>query len=150
MTARPLTLSPSYLATVRGTHALHRLIAEGKDDSPEADAIRDASDGPWEALSETERDRARWVAEDLYSIYEEPPALQQMTREAQIGLNAAYEAKQKGEWDKALALLREWRAYVDAALLSYLRGSIWYDAGDRATAALFFQHAYKLDPNNLS
>lgn len=150
MAARPLTLSPSYLATVRGTHALHRLIAEGKDDSPEADAIRDASDGPWEALSETERDRARWVAEDLYSIYEEPPAGLQMTREAQSGLNAAYEAKQKGEWDKALALLREWRAYVDAALLSYLRGSIWYDAGDRATAALFFQHAYKLDPNNLS
>ena len=74
MAARPLTLSPSYFATVRGTHALHRLIAEGKDDSPEADAIRDASDAPWEALSETERDRARWVAEDLYSIYEEPPA----------------------------------------------------------------------------
>jgi len=150
MAARPLTLSPSYLATVRGAHALHLLIGEGKDDSPEADAIRDASDGPWEALSETERDRARWVAEDLYSIYEEPAALQQMTREAQSGLNAAYEAKQKGKWDEALALLREWRAYVDPALVSYLRGSIWYDAGDRATAALFFQHAYKLDPDNPS
>jgi len=150
MAARSLTLGPSYLATVRGAHALHRLIAEGKDDSPEADAIRDASDGPWEALSETERDRARWVAEDLYSIYEEPPALQQMTREAQSGLIGAYEAKNKGEWDKALALLREWRAYVDPALASYLRGLIWYDAGDRATAALFFQHAYKLDPNNFN
>jgi tetratricopeptide (TPR) repeat protein len=148
MAARPLTLSPSYLATVRGAHALHRLIADGKDDGPEADAIRDASDGPWEALSGTERDRARWVAEDLYSIYEEPPALQQMTRQAQSGLNEAYEAKQKGEWDTALALLREWRAYVDPALVSYLRGSIWYDAGDRATAALFFQHAYKLAPDN--
>src|SRR5437764_5260556 len=66
MVARPLTLSPSYLATVRGTHELHRLIAEGKEDSPEAEAIRDASDGPWEALSETEPNRARWVAEDLY------------------------------------------------------------------------------------
>ena len=73
-----------------------------------------------------------------------------MTREAQSGLIAAYEAKQKGEWDKALALLREWRAYVDPALVSYLRGSVWYDAGDRATAALFFQHAYKLDPNNFN
>jgi tetratricopeptide (TPR) repeat protein len=150
MAARSLTLSPSYLATVRGSHELHRLIAEGKDDSPEADAIRDASDGPWESLSETERDRARWVAEDLYSIYEGPPASQQMTREAQSGFNAAYEAKQKGEWDKALAIVREWRAYIDPALVSYFRGSIWYDAGDRATAALFFQHAYKLDANNLS
>lgn len=150
MPARPLTLSSSYLATVRGSHALHLLIAEGKDDSPEADAIRDASDAPWEALSETERDRARWVAEDLYSIYEEPPALQPMTSEAQSGLNAAYEAQQKGEWDNALAILREWRAYIDPALVSYLRGSIWYDAGDIATATLFFQHAHKLDPNNLT
>ena len=148
MAARPLTLSPSYLATVRGAHALHQLIAEGKEDSPEADAIRDASDAPWEALSETERDRARWVAEDLYSLYEEPPAMQQMTRVAQSGLSAASEAQHKGKWDKALALLREWRAYIDPALLSYLRGSVWYEAGDKATAALFFQHACKLDPDN--
>ena len=61
MTAQPLTLSPNYLATVRGTHELHRLIADGKEDSPEAEAIRDASDDPWEALSETERDRARCI-----------------------------------------------------------------------------------------
>jgi hypothetical protein len=74
MAAPPLTLSPGYLATVRGTQELHRLIAEGKEDSPEAEASRDASDDTWEALSETERIRARWVAEDLYSLYEEPPA----------------------------------------------------------------------------
>src|SRR5437879_3103945 len=116
MTARPLTLSPSYLATVRGTHQLHRLIAEGKEDSPEAEAIRDASDGPWESLSETERGRARWVAEDLYSLYEEPPVRQEMTREAQASLNEAYEARGRGEWDRSLELLRTWRAYIDPCL----------------------------------
>src|SRR5260370_41936683 len=105
MAARPLTLSPSYLATVRGTHALHRLIAEGKDDSPEADGIRDASDGPWEALSETERDRARWGADDLYSIYEEPPALQQRTREAKSGLSAGGEADHNGQVGEGASLL---------------------------------------------
>jgi predicted Zn-dependent protease len=148
MAARPLTLSPSYLATVRGTLELHRLIAEGKEDSPEAEAIRDASDGLWEALSETERDRARWVAEDLYSLYEEPPAKQEMTREAQAGLNEAYVARERGEWDRALGLLRTWRAYIDPILLSYLRGTIWLEAGDPATAALFFQHAHKLNPES--
>src|SRR5439155_4151631 len=30
----------------------------------------------------------------------------------------------------------------------YLRGSIWYEAGDFATAALFFKHAYDLKPDN--
>jgi tetratricopeptide (TPR) repeat protein len=148
MTARPLTLSPSYLATVRGTHELHRLIAEGKEDGPEAEAIRDASDGPWEALSETERARARWVAEDLYSLYEEPPARQEMTSDAQARLNEVYEARERGEWDLSLQLLRTWRAYFDPFLVSYLRGTIWLDAGDPATAALFFQHAHKLNPGD--
>lgn len=148
MAARPLTLSPSYLATVRGTHELHRLIAEGKEDSPEAEAIRDASDGPWEALSEQERERARLVAEDLYSLYEESPAKQEMTREAQAGLNEAYEARERGDWDRSLELLRTWRAYIDQFLVSYLRGTIWLEAGDPTTAALFFQNAHKLNPEN--
>src|SRR5260370_22030810 len=150
MVARPLTLSPRYLATVRGTQGLHRLIAEGKEDSPEAEAIRDASDGPWETLSETERDSARWVAEDLYSLYEQPPTKQEMTREAQAGLNEAYEARERGEWDRSLELLRTWRAYIDPFLVSYLRGTIWLEAGDPATAALFFQHAHKLNSENSS
>src|SRR5207249_7724904 len=31
---------------------------------------------------------------------------------------------------------------------SYLRGSIWLEAGDAATAALFFEHASKLNPES--
>lgn len=150
MTARPLMLSPAYLATVRGTHELHRLIAEGKEDSSEAEAIRDASDGLWETLSETERARAQLVAEDLYSLYEEPPATQEMTREAQVGLNEAYEARERGEWDRSLELLRTWRAFIDPFLVSYLRGTIWLEAGDPSTATLFFQHAHNLNPDNPS
>ncbi len=52
-------MNPNYLAMVRGVRELHRLIAEGKDDSPEADAIRDSTDAPWESLSEIERRRVR-------------------------------------------------------------------------------------------
>ena len=32
--------------------------------------------------------------------------------------------------------------------MSYLRGSIWYEAGDFATAALFYKHAHDLKPDN--
>lgn len=148
MAARPLTLSPSYLAVVRGTHALHRLIAEGKDDSVEAEAIRDASDGPWQTLSEKERKRARLLGEDLYSLNEVPFLRQALTSEAQAGLNQVYQERQRGEWDRSLELLRTWHAYIDPSLVSYLRGSIWLEAGDPATAALFFQHAHKLNPQD--
>jgi tetratricopeptide (TPR) repeat protein len=143
-------MNPSYQAMVRGTRELHQLLAAGKDDSPEADAIRDATDGPWEVLSEVERNRVRNLSEDLYSLIEPPPAPQPMNPQAQAKLSEAFEAKQRGEWDRALALLRHWRAHIDPALVSYLRGSIWLAAGDAATAALFFEHAFKLNPENES
>lgn len=146
MTAKPLTINPNYLAMVRGTRELHQLHAAGKDDSPEADAIRDATDGPWEALSEVERNRLRNLSEDLYSLVEPAPAAQPMNPQAQAKLNEAFEANQRGEWDRALDLLRLWRAHLDPAMVSYLRGSIWLEAGDPATAALFFEHASKLNP----
>src|SRR6266446_3563092 len=145
---KPLTMNPSYLAMVRGTRELHQLLAAGKDDSPEADAIHDATDGPWEALAEVERKRVGNLSEDLYSLNEPPPAAQPMNPQAQAKLIEAFEARQRGEWDRALDLLRRWRAHIDPALVSYLRGSIWLEAGDPGTAALFYEHAFKLQPDN--
>ena len=106
MAPKPLTMNPNYLAVVRGARELHQLLAAGKDDSPEADAIRDATDGPWEALSEVERNRVRHLSEDLYSLVEPPPAPQPMNPQAQAKLLEAFEARQRGEWDRALDLLR--------------------------------------------
>ena len=145
---KPLTMNPNYLAMVRGTRELHQLLIAGKDDSPEADAIRDATDGPWQALSEVERNRVRSLSEDLYSLVEPPPSAQPMTPQAQAKLLEAFEARQRGDWDRALDLLRRWRAHIDPSLVSYLRGSIWLEAGDPETAALFYGHAYKLEPTN--
>ena len=61
-------MSTSYLATVRGLRELHELTATGRLDSPEADAVRDATDAPWEALTEEEKRRISGLSEDLYSI----------------------------------------------------------------------------------
>jgi tetratricopeptide (TPR) repeat protein len=142
-------MSPSYLAVLRGVRELHRLTIEGRDESPEADAIRDATDAPWEALTDAERKRVSGLSEDLYSISE--PA-DERTRpnnpQAQAKLIDASIARESGQWDRALALLRRWGEYVPPALLSYLRGSIWLDAGDPATATLFFDHAASLEPEN--
>ena len=46
MNPRPMTISANYLAMVRGLRELHRLTVAGRQDSPEADAVRDATDGP--------------------------------------------------------------------------------------------------------
>jgi len=144
-----LPTNPNYTAMVRGVRELHRLVASGKsDDSPEADAIRDATDAPWQALSEAERQRVRSLSEDLFSLTEPPAARQPMTAEVQSKMNEIGEARRRGDWDAALDLLRRYATYFTSAQLSYLRGSIWQEAGDRETAALFFEHAARLEPEN--
>ncbi len=141
-------MNPNYLAMVRGVRELHRLIAEGKDDSPEADAIRDSTDAPWESLSEIERRRVRNLSEDLYSLQEPIASSPPSNPQAFSKLVDAFEAQKQGDWDRALDLLRRWGPYVDPAMVSYVRGDIWLEAGDPATAALFFEHASNLQPDN--
>jgi len=147
---RPSFGSSSFRQAARGLVALHRLIKDGKDETPEAESIRDALDAPLDALSPTERDRARWLSEDLYSISDPPaPSTQrEMNPQAQTQLNEAYEARQSGEWDRALTLLRRWQQYVSPPLASYLRGSIWLKAGAPEVAAEFYGHASESDPAN--
>jgi tetratricopeptide (TPR) repeat protein len=73
-----------------------------------------------------------------------------MDPQSQAWLNEAFEARRLGDWDRVLDLLRQSRAHIDPALVSYLRGSIWLEAGDAATAALFYEHAFKLQPENVN
>jgi len=148
MPPQPLTMNPSYLAMVRGVRELHLLIAAGKDDSPEADAIRDSTDVPWESLSEIERRRVRNLSEDLYSLHEPVASPGPPNPQAVSKLLNAFEAQKQGDWDRAMDLLRRWGPYVDPAMVSYVRGEIWLEARDPATAALFFEHASKLQADN--
>jgi tetratricopeptide (TPR) repeat protein len=148
MTRQPLIFSPNYMAVARGIRALHALAVAGQDDSPEVDAIRDASDGPWEALSETERRRISGLSEDLFVISEPASEAEELNPQAQEKLVEAMTAREHGEWDRALELLRRWSKHVSPPLLSYLRGLVWLDAGDPESAALFFGHASNLEPQN--
>jgi hypothetical protein len=118
--------SASFRLVASGLVALHRISKDGKDDSPEADSIRDALDSPLRALSKTEKERSQWLSEDMYSVSEPTRDVGQkkMDAGAQRQFNEAIEAQQKGEWDWALIQLRELHEYVEPALLSYLRGAI--------------------------
>jgi len=150
MVAHAPFYSPSFHRVAKGLLALHWLIKDGKDDSPEADAVRDALDTPLNALNRIEKQRAQWLSEDLYSVSEPPHAatLKEMNSQAQEQLNEALEARQRREWDQALALLRHCRENISPALLSYIRGSIWLEAGLPDVAAVFYGHALQSDPAN--
>lgn len=45
---------------------LHELIAAGRDEGPEGEAIRDRMDRPWHAMGGAGRQRIRQLSEDLY------------------------------------------------------------------------------------
>lgn len=142
--------SPNYRQVLHCYLRLHQLTVEGRDESPDADTIRDSLDLLWRALSEAERGSVQGLSADLFDI-SEPSAggPREMPLQAQKYLVEAYEAKKCSEWDRALLLLRKISRDLDPALLSYLRGSVWLEAGYPEIGAVFFEHAAKLEPDNV-
>ena len=150
MNPQPLPMSANYLAAVRGLRELHRLTVAGLLDSPEADAVRDAIDAPWEALTDLEKKRIARLSEDLYSITDPPrTSLKVLNPEARARLVEIDEVRQSGDWDKVFELLGRWGDDLNPSQLSNLRGLTWLDAGDRHTAAIFFKHGSDLATDRL-
>jgi tetratricopeptide (TPR) repeat protein len=148
MVRRTFSTRPAYAQSIQGLLRLHALTVSGKDDSPEAEIVRASLERPWTDLSEIEKNRISGLSEDLFSISEEPSEPLPTNPQAQRKLLEAIEARQSGDWDKALELLRRWGKYLDSAVLSFLRGSVWQSAGDSETATPFYQHAADLDPSD--
>jgi len=150
MVSHERTDNPTFRLVVKGLLQLHDLGRRGQDDSPEAEAVRDALDAPISILSESEQERAQWLSEDLYSISDphDSATQQPMTAEAQLGLTEAVEARQSGEFDRALKLLRRWQDYISPALLSYMRGTVWLEADYPEVATVFLEHASACEPAN--
>src|SRR5262245_2491786 len=109
MTPQPLSQSPAYQEVVRGLLRMHQYTVDGQDESDEADALRELMDRPWQKLSAAERERITGLSKDLYAVSGPTPAApEQMNPQAQGKLGEAYEARERGEWDRALELLRRW------------------------------------------
>jgi len=128
---------------------MHTYTMAGEDESEDADALRDSMEGPWGRLSAVERQRISGLSKDLYDVSgQAPESAAPMTPQAQGKLAEAYEARERGEWDRSLELLRRWGKFIPPSLLSYLRARVWEDAGDKQVAVVFFEYAWRLDPAN--
>jgi tetratricopeptide (TPR) repeat protein len=147
--SRPFSKSPSYQSELSALLRMHQLSLAGKEESEEADSVRESAYDYWDDLSKLEKDRLTGLSKDLYEISDGPAqAPELMNPQAQGKLVGAYEARERGDWDKALELLRRWGKYIPAALVSYLRGTIWRSAGEPAVAKVFFEHVSHLEPEN--
>ena len=142
----------SYRKVHDGLLRMHQLFVEGKRDCEEVNAIRDATDEPWNDLSDEEKATLQGLSQDLYEVEgvarNKPNAASPLSVEA--WLSEAVHAQEKGHLDRALKLLRKCQGCVASGRLAQLRGSIWLEKKDPKTAAIFFKHAVDLDPTNES
>lgn len=126
---------------------LHDLIAEGKGDDEEAEAVRDEMDDPWYAMTERERERMAGLSEDLYSIAKNdvnPVPVSPKEKEAWI---AGYRrAKETGEVDKLLELIRHPGLPVARELTRFTQAKCWENLGEPDVALRFFRDAQRQGP----
>jgi tetratricopeptide (TPR) repeat protein len=142
--------SPAFVRVASETIDLHRLIAAGKGDDPEADEVRDSLDEPLAALTPEERTRAQYLSADLYTLSKvhSDHDQQPLHPQAQANLRAIVEAQKAQQWDKSLALLRRWDRFMPLEMASFQRGRIWDRAGMPEIAAEFYRHAAELRPDS--
>lgn len=133
-----------------GLLRLHQLSLSGEDESQEADHVREAMNELWEDLSKVEKDRFTGLSKDLYAISDGPaqPFEPISAEQTQAKLGEVIEARERGDWDLALDLLRRWEKHIPPAIVSHQRGEIWQSACEPGVAAVFFSHASHIEPDN--
>jgi tetratricopeptide (TPR) repeat protein len=106
-------------------------------------------DEPAENLTPEEVNCLNAVSADFYTLSGSPSHVQPNPPPAlRDDLRGALDARDAGDFAKALELLRKNEAFLDPAGVAYLRGSIWSEAGENEIAVDFFQRAKDLAPQN--
>ncbi len=138
----------AYFACVEKLLRLHALSVAGRDERPEAEALRAEMDPLWYALSEAERRRIGALSEDLAAIAEggaEPVEMSAEERRTYDRRLAAAEAV--GDWDAGLAVLR--RTSPDLSRQEVIRhqARFWGEAATSDVANVFLREAERLAEN---
>ena len=122
---------------------LHALIESGQGDSDQADAMRDLMDWPWYRMSPSEQEVARQLSADLYALHETEE--KQHPRDAKVctpGLASALSAaSERGEYLKALQLIKSRPSEISEERAAMLRGVCYEKMGLFDTGLEFFEHA---------
>jgi len=126
----------AFVETVCLLLELHVLFRDGRDESPEADLIRDAMDRHWYEMTEAEKKRLRQLSADLYTIGDRKVEVFHADPWSDLG-----RARAAGDWMNVLFLLQEHPELCSPAARAKLRGEAWSELGVPEAANLFFQDA---------
>ena len=137
--------NPYYVQYERLLDELSRLMAEGKGETNQADAIRDEMDAPWYKLSQEEIDRLRGVSADLYMIQDEEVYEPYEGTQGELR-TALSEALRRLDYETILSLLRKGTPFLKPAQVAALRGRCYAALGHLETGLLFMRYAAGHEP----
>lgn len=141
--------NPDYTTYERLLIELHRLIAEGKGDDEEAEAVRDEMDAPEQRLSQDEIMRLNGLSADLYMLQDdEVYKPYEGTREELI--TALGDALSRNDYENILLLLRKGTPFLRPAQVASLRGRCYAMLGHLETGLLFLRYAAEKEPEQIA
>ena len=126
---------------------LHDLVAQDKDQTDEADIIRDAMDAPGTRLTDEEHERIKGLSADLYMLVGEEIKERSPLSEKEIRDVLARQFK-ANDSDGILESLRKYNYESQDEHLACIRAICWEALGDFDVALLFARHALKLNPSD--
>lgn len=135
---------------------LDRLILEGEGDSGLADEVRDEMEMHWRKLTPEELKLTDGLAIDLPYTDEDGSVPRSAGCDPCSAVASAGDhqliqsALQSGDWDRVLTIIRENESQITTSQAAALRGIAWDRLGHPEVAALFFEEAARLEPNDLN
>jgi hypothetical protein len=161
MSDKPNTPSQAVLESARLLRELHLLFLQGKDQSKEADAIRDDMETPWYAMTPADQERIGGLSEDLYALAEGGlPRVAMSEQQIQAWKKELEECKERylqGDIDAWLAFWRKPRPThfpppegIPLSVIRFFQSQCWDKLNDSETAALFRKAAENLAMEQLT
>jgi tetratricopeptide (TPR) repeat protein len=153
MMAIAVTTEIAFRESARLLEKLHVLIANDKDDSDEAEALRAEMDPLWHAMTEEERDRIRGLSEDFYILAEggakqTPMAADEKARWTEEAASVLTRMLAGQDVDAALKFLRK-PAPADQPryIIPFMQARCWEQLDEEELALRFLKEAEHLDPH---
>lgn len=132
--------------SVRLMIRLHYAMLNGDPDGPEADAIRDAMESPWYAMTPAEQELVGGLSEDLYTIGTDRMRAADEATAIESHLLQCLSAK---GIEDSLQLLRQHHLELPPEQVAALRGILWARLGQPEAAQPFFGEAVRIVGQNL-
>jgi hypothetical protein len=144
MTTQRFFSNPYFLTYARLLRLLHQLIREGTDETEAGDVVREQMDEPADHLTSEEIDCLNGISADFYTLRGPPAKHHPSPADVRNKLKEMSDAREAGDYVKALDLARRNEAYLDPAVVADFRGRVWSEAGEKEMAGVFIGRAKEM------